>query len=139
MHARDSSVVEDQVSLGANSIDGDAIGDEALNEGHHGIDFGPSVVEVVVVDEKFCGWVGFFGSAEGDVDEFGPEEVVEDGGAPGSVVVEDLVDDIPVVDLARVTAGNVGNVALDDRCQLNGIGNRGNPYVGIFSRDWNLV
>lgn len=115
MHVRDCSVVEDQVSLGANAVDGDAVGDEALNEGHHGIDFRPSVVEIVVIDEKFCGWVGLFGSAEGDVDEFGPEEVVEDGGAPGSVVVEDLVDHVPVVNFTSVTAGNVGNVALDDR------------------------
>lgn len=113
--------------LGANSVDGDAVGDEALHERDHGIDFRPGVVEVVIVDEELRCWVGLLGSTEGDVDEFGPEKVVEDGSPPGAVVVEDLVDYVPVVDLARVPAGDEGDVALDDGRQLGGVGDRGNP------------
>lgn len=115
--------------LGADAVDGDAISDEALHESNDGIDFRASVVEVVVVDEELCCGVGLLRSAEGDVDEFGAEQVVENRSPPCAVVVKDLVDYVPVVNLASVPAGDVGDVALDDRGQLGGIGDRGNPCV----------
>lgn len=115
MHIWDSAVVEDQVCLGADAVDGDAVGDEALYEGDDGIDFRATIVEVVVIDEELCCGVGLLRRTEGDVDEFGAEQVVEDRIPPGAIVVKDLVDYVPVVNLASVPAGDVGDVALDNR------------------------
>lgn len=94
VHVWDSAVVDDQVSLGTDTVDGDAGGDEASDERDHGVDLAAGVVEVVVVDVKLCGGVGGFGGAEGNVDEGFTEHVVENGGAEGAVVVEDFVHDI---------------------------------------------
>lgn len=66
------------MGLRTDTVDGDAIGNEALDERYKRIDLGTSVVEVVVVDKELCGGVGLFGGAEGKVDEFGTEDVVED-------------------------------------------------------------
>lgn len=132
MHVWDSAVVKDQVCLGADAVDGDAVGDEALHEGDDGIDFRASVVEVVVVDEELCCGVSLLRGAEGNVDEFGAEQVVEDRSPPGAIVVKDLIDYVPVVNLASVPTGDVGDVALDDRSQFGRISDRGNPCVVLI-------
>lgn len=129
VHGWDGAVREDQVCLRADSVDRNTVGDKPLCERDHGVYFRPGVVKVVVVDEELRCRVGFLGSAEGDVDEFSPEKVVEYRAPPGAVVVEDLVDYVPVVDLARVPAGDEGDVALDDGRQLGGVGDCGNPCV----------
>lgn len=82
------------MSLGADAVDGDAISDKTLDERNDSVDLSTSIVEVIIVDEELRGGVSFLGCAEGNVDELRPEDVVEDGRSPGSVIVEDFIYDI---------------------------------------------
>ena len=101
---------------GTNAVNGDACCDPFLDVGDYACgDFGVAGgVEVVVVDVELRIGVGGSGSLEGDGDKVLAENIIEDRGAHATVLVEDLVHDVPSVDLALV-AGNEGcHVVLED-------------------------
>lgn len=94
MNVWDGRVGEDKMGLGTDAIDGNAIGNETLSESDNGIYLRTGIVKVVVVDVKLRRRVCFLRGAESNVDELGPEDVVEDGGSPGPVIIEDFVDNV---------------------------------------------
>jgi hypothetical protein len=55
------------------------------------------------------------------------KHVLEDRGAQRSVLVENLVHDIPGIDLAFVAGGNGSNVILNDRRERGRVGNARHP------------
>lgn len=62
--------------------------------------------------------VGSLGSVERQGEEVGAHGVVEGAAAPLAAVVDDLVDDVPVVAAAGEVTGHVGDVCLDDLGEL---------------------
>ncbi|KAI6765146.1 hypothetical protein HG531_012245 [Fusarium graminearum] len=106
-----------KMSLGTDAIDGntlrhplvDVINHSAGNLGVVGD------VEVVVVDVELGSWVGGAGSAESDTDKVLAENLVELTVSHVSVLSEDLVDNVPVEDLALVAGDHGLDVVLDDR------------------------
>lgn len=84
-----------KMALGADAVDGDTVCDPLADLGDHALGFAVGGgVEVVVVDVEFGGGVGLASSFEGDVDELGAEDVVEDGGAVAAILRENLVENI---------------------------------------------
>jgi hypothetical protein len=81
---------------------------------HGVVNLGTSIVQVVVVDVELRVGVGSASSAEGEVDELFTKNSVEDAVTEVTVVFEDLVDDVPSVDLALVSASNAVDVVLHD-------------------------
>lgn len=66
----------------------------------------------VVVDVQLGIRVCLASRLEGDPDEILAEDVVEDGGAEGTVLLEHLVDDVPGVDLALPARHQLRDVVL---------------------------
>lgn len=107
------------MGLAANAINGNALGEplvDFLNHspGHFGV---VGDVEVVVVDVEFRSRIGGTCGAEGDADKVLAENTAEDTIAEGAILGEDLVDDIPLEDLALVARDHGGDVVLDYRSQ----------------------
>jgi hypothetical protein len=96
------------------------------------------VVKVVVVDVKLRVGVSLAGSLESNADEVLAQDTGEDRVAERAVLVEDLVDHVPLQDLALVAASDVGNVVLDHRGEgglvvdvLNPLGELRVPEEGV--------
>lgn len=123
-----SSTALRQVHLGTDTVDElRSRTVDLLNEVNKSGQLGVDAIQVVVVNVELGVGVGFSGSLEGDGDEALAEDVREDGGAQGTVLVEDLVDDVPGPDLTGVASGDGGDVVLDDGGQCGLVANSGNP------------
>jgi len=84
------------VGLRTDTVDWDTGGTPLLDLGDHALGLAVrGTVEVVVVDVQLGSWVGGLGSLKGNADEVLTENVVENALAEGTVLVEDLVNDIP--------------------------------------------
>ena len=104
------------MSLRADSIDRNTLGEPLVDLFDHAPgDLGVVCnVEVIVVDVKLGIRVSGACSAERDANEVLAENAAEDAVAEGAVLGEDLVDDVPVEDLALVARDHCGDVVLDD-------------------------
>lgn len=72
----------------------------------------------ILVQAQLGSWISSLGGAENDVKEgVVSKDGGENGGTHGTVVVEDLVGDIPRLNLSLVSSSNLGNVVLDDSGQ----------------------
>ena len=71
------------------------------------------IVQVVVVDVQLGTGICFAGSLKRNAHKVLAEDTGEDGVAERAILVEDLVDDVPVQDLALVATRDVGDVILD--------------------------
>lgn len=109
-----------EMRLGADTVNGDALRDPLLDVvAHAGGDLGSvGRVKAVVVDVQLGVGVSLAGSAEGNADKLLAEDAGEDRVTQTAVPLEDLVDNVPGVDLALVTSSDVGNVVLNDRLEL---------------------
>lgn len=117
----DGAVADDQVRLGSNTVDWDTSSLEAVDEGDEVGELGGGVVEVVVVEVELAVWIGLGGGTESNLNGLLTEEAVEDGVTVVSVVLEDLVGDIPVLDLALPARDEGGDVGLEDAGEGSGI------------------
>lgn len=70
--------------------------------------------ELVIVDVELSRWIRSTRSLEGDADEVLTEDVRENGRAQGAILIEDLVHDVPLEDLALVAGYYLGDVVLQD-------------------------
>ena len=79
-----------------NAIDGNTGSDPLLDLGGKTSELGVGgAVEVVVVNVELGFWAGgFSGGFEGDADELLAQDLGEDGVTEGTVLGEDLVDDV---------------------------------------------
>lgn len=78
-----------------NAIDGNTSSDPLLDLSGETSELGVSgAIEVVVVDVKLSIGSGLLGGVESDADEFLTENLREDGVAEGTVLGENLVDDV---------------------------------------------
>ncbi len=106
--------VDEAVDLGVHAV-------KATNVGYMSEKSGsarPRPVRIgalVVVDVEDRVGVRLARSLERNVDEALAEDIREDRGAQGTVLVEDLVRDVPRPDFARVATRDVRDVVLDDR------------------------
>ena len=81
--------------LGANAIDGNTSGDPLLDLGGETGELGVGgAVEVVIVNVELRVRRCFFGCVESDADELLAQDLGEDGVTEGTVLGEDLVDDV---------------------------------------------
>ena len=71
-------------------------------------------VEVVIVDVELSGRVGGASGEEGNANEILAEHAAENAIPEVTVLGKDLIDNVPMEDLAFVVGHNVGNVVLDD-------------------------
>lgn len=83
--------------------------------------------ELVIVDVELSRWIRSTRSLEGDADEVLAEDVLENGRAHGAILIEDLVHDVPVVDLALVAGYHLGDVVLQDGRQRRLVGDLRHP------------
>ena len=78
-----------------NAVDRDTSGDPLLHLGGKTGEIGVrGAVEVVIVDIKLRVRRGFLCSVESDADELLAQDLGEDGVAEGTILSEDLVDDV---------------------------------------------
>ena len=104
-----------QVSLGADTVNGNTLGDPLLDVFGHALGLCVrSNVEVVVVDVQLGGRVSSLGGLESNADKVLAKDVVEDTGTEASVLGEHLVDDVPGVDLALAASHDGLDVVLHD-------------------------
>jgi len=105
-----------QVALGANAVDWDTLSEPLVDLFDHTPgDFGVvGNVEVVVVDVQLRGRIGGTRCAEGDANKVLAENAAEDAVAERAVFSKDLVDDIPLDDLALVACDRGGDMVLDN-------------------------
>ena len=81
-----------------NAIDGDTSGDPLLDLGGETGKLGVGgAVEVVVVNVQLGVGSGLLGGVEGNADELLAQDLGEDGVAEGTVLSEDLVDDVLLI------------------------------------------
>ena len=91
---------------------------------------------LVVVDVQLGVGVGGTSSLESDADKVLTEDTVEDAVAQGTVLVEDLVDNVPGVDLALVAAHHVGDVVLENLGQGVAVVDVLDPLGKLGVPDW---
>jgi hypothetical protein len=107
-----------QVGLRTDALDKTRVGRvDRVHEANKTTTLVGVVLKVIIVDVTDGGWVDGLGLGHGDTDKVTVAEGVREHGGTEStavLVVEDLVDDVPSVDLALEAAGDVGNVVLDD-------------------------
>lgn len=72
---------------------------------------------LVIVDVQLRSGVRSPGSLERNADEVLSEDVIEDGGSETALLIEHLVDDVPVEDLSLPAAHEVVDVLLNDSGQ----------------------
>jgi len=107
------------MALGPNTVDRDALGNPLVDVGNHsGGDLGVvGNVEVVVIDVQLGGRVSGARCSEGNANKVLAENTAEDAVAECAVFGKDLVEDIPLDDLALVMSDHGGNVVLENRGQ----------------------
>jgi len=98
-----------QVALVADTIDVDAIGLDELDDADGASSLIAVVLDIVVIVEKKSLGGVLLGETEGDGDKSLADGVVEDAGAVGTVLVESLINDIPLV----AVVGPSGSKSLD--------------------------
>jgi hypothetical protein len=125
------TVADDEMGLSSDTVDWDAVSLHAVDEGNEVGELGGSVVEVVVIEVELAVWIGLGGGAEGDFDGLLTEEAVEDGVTVGSVILEDLVGNVPVLDLALPASDEGGDVVLED-------GGEGGSITDVADPLWEL-
>ena len=114
--------------LGTDTVNGDTGSDPLLDVAGHGLGLGVAgAVEVVVVDVELGLWVGGLCGSESGGNKVLAENVVEDGGAEGTVLVEDLVDYVPRVNLAGVGGHELLDVGNHDFLELGLVGDGRDP------------
>lgn len=137
----------DSVRLHTDTIDSDTI----LLQHPHDVDGSTALrtnpLEIVVVVVKLRIWVRLGRLTESNLDVLLAEDLVEDGLAPGAVVLEGLVDDIPGVAATLPVTGDGVDVADDGlgeglRSPFNFFNPRGElrvPDEGVAAEDLVLL
>lgn len=109
-----------QVRLTADTIDGNALREPLVDVLNHTLgQFSViGIVNVVVIDVELSIWISGTCSAESNTDKVLSENPGENTiSTEVAVLAEDLINNIPVDNLALVMGHNIGNVVLDDRSQ----------------------
>ena len=104
------------MSLGADTVNRNALGEPLVDLFDHAPgDLGVvGIVQVVVVDVELGVRISGSCGAEGDANKVLAKDTAEDAIAERAVLGKDLVDDIPVEDLALVAGDHGGDVVLDN-------------------------
>lgn len=107
------------MGLAAYAINGNALGEPLVNLFNHTPGYFSIVgdVKVVVVDIELGSGVSCTCCAEGNAYKVLAENATEDAVAEGAILGEDLIDDVPLDDLAPIAGDHGGDVVLDDRSQ----------------------
>ena len=110
------------MALGGEAVDGHAVGEQVLDQRVVGIGLGVDAVDVVVVEEQQRLRIRLMRPAEAVGDDLGAELAEPDVPLEPQlrIVVEDLVDHIPLLHPAGVAAHHGGDVVFQDLAQLLG-------------------
>lgn len=111
------SALAGHVSLKTNTVNAKTVGLDELGDANSTLSLGTTVLKVVVVVVEFGSRVGSKSHAESNRNESFTNDAVENAVTVSSVLVESLVDDIPVRALALVTAHDSIDVVAHDRLQ----------------------
>ena len=113
-------VAQRQVPLGGEAVDRDAVGEEVHDERVVGVALGVDAIDVVVVEEQQRLRIGLVRPTEAVGDDLRAQLTDPDvpGGAQLGVVIEDLIDDVPLLHAARVATGHREDVVPQDLAQL---------------------
>lgn len=117
------------MALRTDTVNRDALGYPLVDVVDHALsDLGVVCnVKVVVVDIELRVGVGGAGGTEGDANKVLSEHTAEHAVAEVAILGEDLVDNVPLEDLALVPCDHGGDVVLDDRRQCGAVADLGNP------------
>jgi hypothetical protein len=117
------TVTDNQMGLSSNAIDWGTVSNKLLDKGNKVGELGAGVVQVVIVEAEFGIWISSTSSLESNIKETSTtKDIGEDRRTNASVIIEDLVGDIPSVDLALISASNGSNVGLDNRSESSLVG-----------------
>ena len=111
------SALAGHVSLETDTVNAKTVGLDQLGDANGTLGLGTTVLKVVVVVVQLGGRVGSQSHAESNRNESFTNDAVENAVTVSSVLVESLVDDIPVRALALVTAHDSIDVVAHDRLQ----------------------
>jgi hypothetical protein len=118
------------VALGADPVDRDSRRLQVTHEREIPVHLRGPEFEVVVVEVELGVRVALAGPAESVGDVPLTELLQPDRVAQVAAVVDDLVDDVPLVDLAPEVAGDVEDVLAQDLAQLGGLDRAGADALG---------
>jgi len=104
------NLTDDKVALDTNTVEGDTLGLQTLDEVDHSSRLCTGILNVVVIDVELGIGVGCTSGLEGNGDVANADVVVEDIGTVGTIIVERLVDDIPAVYLTLIMTCDIGDV-----------------------------
>lgn len=138
-HSRSVEVAEDEVTLGTDTVDWDTLGLELADKSSDGSGLWSITLEVVlyktmleivhyeyitlrrgtyVGDVELGLWIGLMSPSEGPLNEVLSESTGEDGVSEGTILIEDLVDNVPVEDLAPEVTGDGLDVVFGGSLEL---------------------
>lgn len=102
------------MALVADAVDADAVLLEEFHDTHGALELGTQVLQVVVIVVKLRCGIGGGGGTEGNGDVCLANNAEEDAVAVGAVLIQRLVDHVPVVAPALVPAHNLVDVVRHD-------------------------
>lgn len=109
------------MSLGADSVNGDAAGLESVDEREECVDLGAGPVEIVVIDVELCARIGCARGDESDVDKALTEHSVEDRLPEAAIFFEDLIDNVlGIVRAVFIGGEDRGNIPRHKSFPYNG-------------------
>jgi len=104
------------VSLATDAINGNTGRYPGLDFVDHALSLGVAgLVQIVVVDVQLRIRIRSPRSREGNLDEILAEHIVEDRAPERAILIKDLVDDVPSIDLALILAHDLVDVVLHGR------------------------
>lgn len=116
------------MGLASNAVNGRSCREEVRNNPQDAPLLGPGCLDVEVVVIELRNGVCSFGGLESDGEKRGSQDAMEDRISVRPVLFERLIDHVPCVALPSVVPSDVGNVGLDDACQLCGCPGSGRHY-----------
>ena len=117
------------MALGADTVNWDSRGDPFVDVSDHARGDLRVVrdVEIVIVDVELSGWVSGAGGAEGNANEVLAEHAAENAIPEVTVLGKDLVDNVPMEDLAFVVGHDASYVVLNNGRQGGTVGDLADP------------
>src|SRR5439155_27348743 len=109
-----------EMDLKPDAVDRDTLGEQLLDEGIGRVAFWPEELEVEVVIEQLDVAIAHLRPAEHIGDEARAEVSQPDRIAECAVLVERLIENVPLVEFALEVAGGLDDVLAEDVAQLVG-------------------
>lgn len=118
-HAGTIELAEDEVTLGTDAVDWDTLLLELADEGSDSLGLWSITLKVVVGDVELGLWISLVSPSESPLNEVFSESTGENGIPESTILIEYLIDDIPVEDLSLEVPSDCLNMFLGDSLELS--------------------